>query len=58
MVYELIKFYKCTYFYEVLDVATEIDAELVYIRGTHALWRGYPRLEGRHAQERSDNKEG
>lgn len=43
MVYDLIKIYKCEYYYEVLDIANDLgDAELVsYIRGTHSLWRSY-----------------
>lgn len=43
MVQDAIKFYKIKYYHQLLDTVFELgDAELTsYVRGTHALWRGY-----------------
>lgn len=42
-VYDAIKFYGINYYHELLDTVQGLgDAELSsYVRGTHALWRGY-----------------
>ena len=54
-VYAMLSNSSCRYFFELLDMAYGSgDAELVsYIRGTHALWRGYLHSKAQQAKDKA-----